>query len=344
MPPLLADLCIPSLPSGANPLLWPRLALPAALPTSCLFAFRPSAAPPGSTVSPPCPWPPREAGAGKSGTHALFECPCVPGIFLSPSGRSLEPAAPPHRAWPCPASRAGAAGRSCPGSPGTWPALLAAASRARVSEKRWFWGGVTVTWLMGQGTDPPLPLEWPEMLSSSPCFQGTLKLALGQPVPDSPSGLSWHCFCSPGEGWVGLGDKGDSRASLTGHPTPQRGRFGQSPKSPACYSESKMLNHLRGIWWGQYRCDCQHRGSVHGPRPPFPWLCSGPCPSLALLLLMSTLGSPQSGLSPPPSAQLSSGRLIPPPGPRFRLQVAYSIQGCRALSHACPGRCRYIVT
>lgn len=334
MPPPLAGLCIPSLPSGANPLLWPRLALPAALPTSCLFSFRPCAAPPGPTVSPPCPLPPSEAGAGKFRTHAPLECPCVPLCSGAPSSLwplRTEPGPVPH---PELVQQEGAA-------QGAWPALLAAAPRARVSEKRCFWERVTMMWLMGQGADPPLLPEWPEMLLLRSRFRGILKLALGQP------GFSlWPFLALFLLTWRRLGGAWGQRR-FKGFPdrTPHRteGTFWSKPQEPCLLLREQDLNHLQGIWWGQYRCDCQHRGSVHSPRPPLPWLCSGPRPSLALFSLTSTMGSPQSGLCPPPSAQLSSGRLVPPLGPRFLLQVAYSIQGCRALSHARPGRCRFIV-
>lgn len=63
-----------------------RLALPAALPPSSPSGT-PAAAP--SPVSPPCPMPPREAGAGNLGLPELSAH--VPSIFLSCSGcpRSL---------------------------------------------------------------------------------------------------------------------------------------------------------------------------------------------------------------------------------------------------------------
>lgn len=114
----------------------------------------------------------------------------VPSTFLSCSWCPLEPAqSSSARNWPRPASRASEAGRSHPGSPGTQPALLAAAPRACGSGRRWFRGGVTVMRFTGQGTPASC---WRGLSCCSPgfCFRGISELTLRQPVLASPPVLS----------------------------------------------------------------------------------------------------------------------------------------------------------
>ena len=151
----------------------------------------------------------------------------------------------------------------------------------------------------GSGHRPPFLLVWPELLLSQLLFPGHL----GVDLPAACRGFSLCPFLTlllltwrePG------GDKGDQRAPLIGYPAPL--------KSLACYCDSKTPDHPQGTYGG-WHGDCRARGSVHDPRPPFLWLCSGSCLSLVLLPLMHL----SLDFAPPPSTQPSPSCLVPPAG------------------------------
>lgn len=156
---LLHHLCIPSLPSEADPLLWSRMGFPATLPSLCFFSFRPSHRSPGSTVSPLYPMSPRGQVLGPGVAGAV----CVPSTFLSCSGHCPlgEPAQELVRTELArPASRASAAGKATrePRHPacsaGHSPQGLCVREEVGPGEM-WL-----VMWLVGPGTTPLL-LVWP---------------------------------------------------------------------------------------------------------------------------------------------------------------------------------------
>lgn len=153
-----------------------------------------------------------------------------------------------------------------------------------------------------------------------------LELALGS--LSRPLCASLEVPCSPGEGWVGLGDKGGSRASLMGHcapvhPAPQRGC---SRHSLARYSEGAFPDHPQSLWGGAC-VTVEHRGSPQGCGLLFPGLCFRPlslCPWNSLWVALSLHFVPHHVPSPVLavlSLQPGSGS---PLGSRCPLRVAIS--------------------